>query len=518
MAMILTESGFITQSENKPESMFKVGDLIRPTLNNQFDGMSTDEIWEVVEVNGYDRMNGYIYTIKPENDAAKAYRGENSTDGEAEGFAEIAGFENSPEEQAWILAKSKSIKEDIDIENINNIKYCIKSRITGKLDGGGQNSAYFAKWLEEADGFNWEKIAEIAYLMGYKLYKTNNGYFGDEDYLIVHPNFGPEIYGYDLDDETKEYWSNEVKDLIKVESIRESFDESNEHSYKVEKRHVYERKVITSYFDSYDEAKLDAEDWIANADSYLQIYAKSYANSAFAYIYHWNGSKFEYIELVNEESINMRESFEYDETSEEDQGLFDGIGTKVVDTLFSGVQFEPAEMEKLDEAIDLLIWVYKSVKSRSVKTTNESIDNKHYKNVNTVNGKNVVAAHLSSEHKEYKDTYLGYVSFELDDGSDICYPVDLDGNLVDDKNAWEFIKKQGLPKVTFGGKVIKESRDIDTLLDAAGGVEEARMGIAMTLQNHPDMDEEELAEFLADDEISYEEWLSIIEYLDADIY
>ena len=320
MAMILTESGFITQSENKPESMFKVGDLIRPTLNNQFDGMSTDEIWEVVEVNGYDRMNGYIYTIKPNNDAAKAYRSENSTDGEAEGFAEIAGFENSPEEQAWTLANESIV-----------------------------------------------------------------------------------------------------------------------------------------------------------------------------------------------------ESFEYDETSEEDQGLFDSIGTQVVDTLFPGVQFEADEMEKLDDAIDKLIYVYKSVKSRSAKTANESIDNKHYKNVNTVNGKNVVAANLSSEHKEYKDTYLGYVSFELDDGSDICYPVDLDGNLVDDKNAWEFIKMQGLPKVTFGGKVIKESKDIDTLLDAAGGVEEARMGIAMTLQNHPDMDEEELAEFLADDEISYEEWLSIIEYLGVDI-
>ena len=91
----------------------------------------------------------------------------------------------------------------------------------------------------------------------------------------------------------------------------------------------------------------------------------------------------------------------------------------------------------------------------------ESANNKHYKNVNTVNGKNVVAAYLSSEHKEYKDTYLGYVSFELDDGSDVCYPVDLDGNLVDDKNAWEFIKKQGLPKVTFSSRVI-EAKDFSS--------------------------------------------------------
>jgi len=120
MAMILTESGFVTQPENKPESMFKVGDLIRPTLNNQFDGMSTDEIWEVVEVNGYDRMNGYIYTIKPNNDAVKAYRGENSTDGEAEGFAEIAGFENSPEEQAWTLA-NKSIVESNELNVLNRL-------------------------------------------------------------------------------------------------------------------------------------------------------------------------------------------------------------------------------------------------------------------------------------------------------------------------------------------------------------------------------------------------------------
>lgn len=242
MAMILTESGFITQSENKPESMFKVGDLIRPTLNNQFDGMSTDEIWEVVEVNGYDRMNGYVYTIKPNNDAAKAYRSENSTDGEAEGFAEIAGFENSPEEQAWTLAESKSIKED---------------------------------------------------------------------------------------------------------------------------------------------------------------------------------------------------AFDYDENSEKDQLIWDHLSMKFADVCkeILGIDSEVVPEQEWITLINTLV--------RINKMTN------------------------SGEYAE------------------------------------------SLTQNT--------SKDIDTLLDAAGGVEEARMGIAMTLQNHPDMDEEELAEFLADDEISYEEWLSIIEYLGTDI-
>ena len=159
---------------------------------------------------------------------------------------------------------------------------------------------------------------------------------------------------------------------IVSESFNDEVSEYNEHQYKVEKRHVYKRQVRTSYFDSYDEAKLDAEEWINDADKHLKIYAKGLTNSAFAYIYHWNGTEFEYIELINSETIekerkSVKESFDYNENSEEDQGLFDGIGTQVVDTIFPGVQFEGKEMEKLDDAIDNLIWVYKSVKARSSK-------------------------------------------------------------------------------------------------------------------------------------------------------
>lgn len=396
MAMILTESGFITQSENKPESMFKVGDLIRPTLNNQFDGMSTDEIWEVIEVNGYDRMNGYVYTIKPNNDAAKAYRSENSTDGEAEGFAEIAGFENSPEEQAWTLA-IESITESNELNILNKLVDYVSSVL---------------------------QIYDIS--------------FG-----VVH-----------------------IKDrAVEAELIYE-----------------HESDIAKSAFIDAD-LKFELVD-----EKTFRFYPEN-------------------------QDKQFNESFEYDEASEEDQGLFDFIGTKVVDTLFPGIQFEADEMEKLDDAIDKLIYVYKSVKSRSAKTANESIDNKHYKNVNTVNGKNVVAANLSSEHKKYKDTYLGYVSFELDDGSDACYPVDLDGNLVDDKNAWNFINKQGLPEVTFGGKVIKESKDIDTLLDIAGGKEAVENRILDAIKNYPDAEADEIAEILSDDETSFEDWTSIIEYL-----
>lgn len=86
---------------------------------------------------------------------------------------------------------------------------------------------------------------------------------------------------------------------------------------------------------------------------------------------------------------------------------------------------------------------------------------------------------------------------------------------LEDKDFWEEVNKTLTLVESFDKKYLKESRDIDALLDAAGGVEEARTGIAMTLQNHPGMDEEELAEFLADDEISYDEWLTIIEYLDS---
>lgn len=114
---------------------------------------------------------------------------------------------------------SESINESID--DVKKIKQCIQSWVTGKNNGGGQNSAYFAKWLAESEsGLDWEKIAEVAYLMGYDVYKSSYGYFGDEDYLIVYPGHSPEIYASDLDNENQAIWENEVKnDLVKVESF-----------------------------------------------------------------------------------------------------------------------------------------------------------------------------------------------------------------------------------------------------------------------------------------------------------
>ena len=117
------------------------------------------------------------------------------------------------------INESKPINESID--DVKKIKQCIQSWVTGKYDGGGQNSAYFAKWLAESEaGLDWEKIAEVAYLIGYDVYKSSYGYFGDEDYLIVYPGHNPEIYASNLDDESMAIWENECKnDLVKVESF-----------------------------------------------------------------------------------------------------------------------------------------------------------------------------------------------------------------------------------------------------------------------------------------------------------
>lgn len=316
MAMILTESGFVTRPENKPESMFKVGNLIRPKLNNQFDGMSTDQVWKVTEVGDYDRMNGYIYTIKPENDAAKTYRGENSTDGEAEGFAEIAGFESSPEEQCWTLV-SDSVTSLKELHRLNKLVDAVAETL---------------------------QICNIAY-------------------GIAH-----------------------IKDgAVEAEII--------------------EDKDLDKAINAFNECNLKFE----------LVDDKTFR-----------------FELENQGEY-FKESFDYDETSEEDQGLFDGIGTKIVDTLFPGVQFEPAEMEKLDDAIDKLIYVYKSVKARTAEPVKESV-----------------------------------------------------------------------------------SKDIDTLLDIAGGKDEVEQRIIDALRNYPNADAEELAEILEDDNLSYDDWTSIIEYLDID--
>lgn len=112
------------------------------------------------------------------------------------------------------------------IEDVKVIKDCIKSRLTGKNDGGGQNSAYFASWLAEDCGVGYEKVAEVAFLLGYDVYKTASGYFGDADYLVVMPGVDPDIYLTDLDDNTQADWANFKDELTKVESFSSALKES----------------------------------------------------------------------------------------------------------------------------------------------------------------------------------------------------------------------------------------------------------------------------------------------------
>lgn len=112
---------------------------------------------------------------------------------------------------------NKTVTESID--DVKDIKNLIKSWITGKNDGGGQNSAYFAKWLANAEAGidDWEKIAEVAYLMGYDVYETQFGYEGDRDYLIIYPGANPNVYATDLED--KDFWEEVKKTLTLVESF-----------------------------------------------------------------------------------------------------------------------------------------------------------------------------------------------------------------------------------------------------------------------------------------------------------
>ena len=123
---------------------------------------------------------------------------------------------------------SENLNESID--DVKAIKNLINSWVTGKNDGGGQHSAYFAKWLANAEpGLDdWEKIAEVAYLMGYDVYQTQCGYEGDRDYLIVHPNASPDIYKYDLDgtEDTAAWWEEAKKTLTLVESFENILKES----------------------------------------------------------------------------------------------------------------------------------------------------------------------------------------------------------------------------------------------------------------------------------------------------
>lgn len=100
------------ESPSLPHARFKVGDIVHPLFNDPGVGMSTEEHWKVVNIGGYDRMNGYTYYIEPHNDVAKNFV---SQVPEYQDGAEIQGFETSHEEQDWGLVEGKSYGGAFDI-------------------------------------------------------------------------------------------------------------------------------------------------------------------------------------------------------------------------------------------------------------------------------------------------------------------------------------------------------------------------------------------------------------------
>lgn len=110
-----------------------------------------------------------------------------------------------------------------DIIDEPAIKDCLKNNITGRFTAGGQESAVFAKRLENASGYDWRKITEVALKLGYSVYKTPSGYEMDEDYIICHPKGDPEDLLYDFEDSAKdEVLKSTIEPSVQVQSINES--------------------------------------------------------------------------------------------------------------------------------------------------------------------------------------------------------------------------------------------------------------------------------------------------------
>lgn len=117
------------------------------------------------------------------------------------------------------------------------------------------------------------------------------------------------------------------------------------------------------------------------------------------------------------------------------------------------------------------------------------------------------------------DVYETQFGYEGDRDYLIVYPganPNVYATDLEDKDFWEEVKKTLTLVESFDKKSLKESKDIDALLDAAGGTDEVEQRIIDTLRNYPNADADELAEMLEDDNLSFDEWMSIIEYLDID--
>ena len=99
---------------------------------------------------------------------------------------------------------NESLDEDTDIalseklgdaiENIKAIKDALNQTVTGKNDNGLGSTGAFASWISTGFDLDMENIAEVAVAMDFDVYKTDIGYFGDKDYLIMFP--GQEITTY----------------------------------------------------------------------------------------------------------------------------------------------------------------------------------------------------------------------------------------------------------------------------------------------------------------------------------
>lgn len=245
------------------------------------------------------------------------------------------------------MTESKSINESID--DVKSIKSCIQSWVTGVSDGGGQNSAYFAKWLAETEpstpSIDFEKFAEVAFLLGYQVYKTNHGYFGDEDYLIVHPKGHPQDYLIDLDDDAKEECKDMLNDLVKVESfngkssITEAANPDNAElnmkiaktlATKLTKEPKYRADLEAAGFELYDSDWSTYKNWaVKGPNGKSVVLSKGYDNKPRIY----NSAN----SLATKDAINVFDFVNYltmDFTDRHDYRAHGGIGRTNSDNVY----------------------------------------------------------------------------------------------------------------------------------------------------------------------------------------
>lgn len=73
------------------------------------------------------------------------------------------------------------------IEDTKTIKDALNKTITGVNDNGLGSTGAFASWIAYGFDLDTMNIVDIAVAMDFDVYKTNMGYFGTPDYLIMFP-------------------------------------------------------------------------------------------------------------------------------------------------------------------------------------------------------------------------------------------------------------------------------------------------------------------------------------------